>query len=348
MSEDTEKNQPASEKRRREFRERGQVAKSRDLSTGAVLVVGGVTILATARQAAEAVTVLTRVSFGALDRAGSNLGTAMVVKTLLQSVGFVGLACALTALATGFAQVGFLPTEAWAKLDFEKLNPLPRFTQMFASKEALGGLVSTILKVAIVVGVAYTAIASGMKTLVNASPASVAEGLTLARAVLVDILRRATPALLAIGVADYAWNRFKLEQALKMSNEEAREEHKEENGDPHVKGQRKRRAREILKSRSIAKVKTADVVIVNPTHYAVALQYRKGMRAPKVVAKGVDHVAAKIREMAQRHNVPIVSEPPLARALHKLVKVGHDVPAELYKAVAVVLAFVYRQKRRIA
>lgn len=343
-----DKDQPASEKRRKEFRERGQVAKSRDLSTGAVLVVGGVTILATARSAAEAVTILTRASLGSLSRHSTAVAPMMVVKTLFQAAGVVGIVCALTALATGFAQVGFLPTKAWAKLDLAKLNPVPRFGQMFGSKDAVLGIVMTVVKVGIVVGVCYASLASSMRLLVNSAPASISEALLLAQTVLVDILRRGTPVLLAIGAADYAWNRFKLEQQMKMSNQEAREEHKEENGDPHVKGQRKRRARELLKSRSIAKVKTADVVIVNPTHYAVALQYKKGMRAPKVVAKGVDEVAARIREAAKRHNVPIVSEPPLARALHKLVKVNHDVPAELYKAVAVVLAFVYRQKKRLA
>lgn len=348
MSEDAERNQPASDKRRQEFRERGQVAKSRDLSTGAVLVVGGVTIMATARQAAEAVTVLTRASFGAIGKAGTHVELGTVVWTVMQAAGFVGLACALTALATGFAQVGFLPSKAWAKFDFEKLNPLPRFGQMFGSKDAVLGIFATLLKVGLVVGVCGVSIASAIRILANAAPASIGEALQLAKTILVDILRRGTPVVLAIGAADYAWNRFKLEQSMKMSNEEMREENKEDNGDPHVKGQRKRRARELLKSRSIAKVKTADVVVVNPTHYAVALQYKKGMRAPKVVAKGVDEVAARIREMAKRHNVPIVREPPLARALHSTVKVGHDVPAELYKAVAVVLAFVYRQKRRVA
>jgi flagellar biosynthetic protein FlhB len=130
---------------------------------------------------------------------------------------------------------------------------------------------------------------------------------------------------------------------MMMSADELKREHKESEGDPMVKSRRRQRAREMAKRRIAVTVPTADVVVVNPTHYAVALRYDDTSdRAPIVVAKGVDEVAARIREIARKHGVPVMSRPPLARALHKHVKEGRPVPANLYRAVAEVLAYVYR------
>jgi flagellar biosynthesis protein FlhB len=154
------------------------------------------------------------------------------------------------------------------------------------------------------------------------------------------------PALAVVAAVDYMLSRRKINEQMKMTSEEVKREHRESDGDPMMKGKRKQKMKELAKRRMAAAVATADVVIVNPTHYAVALRYDdKQDRAPVVVAKGMDESADKIREVARQKGVPILSRPPLARALHKHVKEGRAIPSNLYKAVAEVLAYVYRLKR---
>lgn len=347
MSEDRE--HPASDKQRKEFRERGQVARSRELTMAGVLLVGGATVIGTLPRVSVTAVAFARAQLGGMARGHAGLSTTSIVWTLFSMIGVVGVVCALAALAASIAQAGVLPTKAWAKFDFEKLNPLPRLMQLFGSKQAFQSIALTFVKMAIIIGVSYGGLQAAAFKLANFAPASVADALSLAGEVLLTVAKRAIPAVLAIGAADYGFTRFKLEQEMKMTPEQVKEEYKEDNGDPHVKSHRRRRARELLKQRSVKAVATADVVVVNPTHYAVALSYKSSkMRAPKVVAKGLDESALRIKEIAKENNVPIVQDIPLARALHARVKVNREVPPDLYKAVALTLAFVYRQKQRVA
>lgn len=314
-----------------------------------VMVVGGATLIALLPQMAVSATAFTRATLGGLGRGTGAFTTTSILAFLFGLVGVVGIVCAFASLAASIAQAGVLPTKAWAKFDFEKLNPLPRLLQLFGSKQAFMTIALTLLKMAIVIGVSYGGLVEASHKLANFVPASVADALSLSGAVLMAVAKRAVPTVLAIGAADYGFTRFKLEQEMKMTPEQMKEEYKEDNGDPHVKGHRRRRARELMKARSVKAVATADVVVVNPTHYAVALSYKSGkMRAPKVVAKGLDEVALRIKEIAKENNVPIVQDIPLARALHAKVKVNREVPPELFKAVALVLAFVYKQKKKVA
>jgi flagellar biosynthetic protein FlhB len=152
-------------------------------------------------------------------------------------------------------------------------------------------------------------------------------------------------AFLIIAVIDFIINWFETEKQLKMSVKEIKDEHKSTEGDPKMKGRRMQMARDLVDSRSVKHVVEADVVVVNPTHYAVAIKY-DGMKmaAPKIVAKGVDEQAARIRSIARQNHIPVIPQPPLARALYRQVKVGGEVPTDLYQAVALVLAHVYRRK----
>jgi flagellar biosynthetic protein FlhB len=153
--------------------------------------------------------------------------------------------------------------------------------------------------------------------------------------------------IVALAAIDYALARRRIAAQMKMSPDEVKREHREQEGDPMVKGRRRQRMKELAKRRIAIAVAKADVVIVNPTHYAVALRYHERTdRAPIVVAKGIDELALKIREIARQHGVPVVSQPPLARALHKSVKEGRAIPANLFRAVAEVLAYVYRMRQR--
>jgi flagellar biosynthetic protein FlhB len=160
------------------------------------------------------------------------------------------------------------------------------------------------------------------------------------------ILVRALGLALFISAVDYFVNRRRLQKSLRMSKQELKEEFKQYEGDPHVKAARKRRAHELTRNRMLQEVAAADVVIVNPTHFAVALKYRDGDVAPKVVAKGRNHMALKIRSIAYRNGVLVQHDPPLARSLHRQCKLGHYVPAALYEAVAVVIAAAFRRRQR--
>ena len=158
-----------------------------------------------------------------------------------------------------------------------------------------------------------------------------------------ELAVKAGIAFLLIAVIDYIIKWYETEQDLKMSLKEIKDEHKNTEGDPMQKGKRRQMARDLVDSRSVKNVVEADVVVVNPTHYAVAIKYDSSMAAPKVLAKGVDEQAARIRAIARQHYIPVVPQPPLARALYRQVKVGKEVPSDLYQAVALVLAHVYKR-----
>jgi len=164
--------------------------------------------------------------------------------------------------------------------------------------------------------------------------------------VLLSILVRIGLAVLVVGVADWAFQRWRWEKNLRMSVQDVRDERKQSEGDPKLKSRIRERAQKMSSSRRMLDdVDSASVVVTNPTHYAVALQYERGVsEAPKVVAKGIDHLATRIRERAEEAGVPILERPPLARDLHRMVEVGDEIPPELYRAVAAVLSFVYRMR----
>jgi len=338
----TEKPTP---KRRREARERGTVAKSPDLQ-GAVVLLAGIAALGAAGPA-----LMERV--GEVTRASLSTDPATVtpdkVGTLLADVlgpVAVGLApvvviCAVAGLAIGIAQVGFKPSVKILKPDFKRINPVNGFKNIFGPN-ALFQAAKNILKVVVVAAVVLWALLphlAEVASMVGMSP--VALGAEIAGEMR-SIALRAAAAYLLIGVADYAYQRYRTEKSLRMSKQEVKDELKTQDLAPEIKSALRRRQAEMARARMMADVPTADVVVTNPTHYAVALRYDGSTPAPVVVAKGMDHLAARIREIARDAGVPIVPDPPLARSLYRTVEVGQEIPEQLYQAVAQVLAYVYR------
>jgi flagellar biosynthesis protein FlhB len=165
---------------------------------------------------------------------------------------------------------------------------------------------------------------------------------------ILGIAKRAAIAYMVIAILDFVYQRWRHEKSLKMDKQEVKDEHKNANTPPEVRGAIRRRQMQAAKARMMAAVPEADVVVTNPTHYAVALKYDGEKLAPEVVAKGKDLIAAQIRKIARENDVPVVPDPPLARTLHATVEVGHQIPEELYQAVAQLLAFVYRVANRKA
>ncbi|MFD1702746.1 flagellar biosynthesis protein FlhB [Methylopila henanensis] len=226
-----------------------------------------------------------------------------------------------------------------------KISPLSGFKRLF-SVESFVNFLKGLLKLAIVGVVIWMVIwpeRQRVSALVAADPVQMLGAL---KTLSLDVLVSAVAVFAVIALADYVWQRRRWNERLKMSIQEIKEEHKQQEGDPHIKARIRQLRNERSRKRMMAQVPNATVVIANPTHYAVALKYEPGMNAPLCVAKGVDALALRIRKIAEEAGVEVVENPPLARALHAAIEIDREIPAEHYKAVAEVIGFVMRRKRR--
>jgi flagellar biosynthesis protein FlhB len=232
-----------------------------------------------------------------------------------------------------------------AKLNFGKLNPINGFKNLFSAK-SLGEVVKSILKIIIIGYIMYAEIKSNLTQLLTIYNLSVETSVTWIAQLILTVCLKACIAFLIIGVADYFYQWWNYERQMKMSKQDVKDEYKQTEGSPETKGRIRAQQRKMTRMRQIQAVPSADVVIRNPTHYAIALKYdRDKGHAPVVVAKGQNNVALKIVEVAMASKVHIVENRPLAQALYKTVDVGDEIPEEFYKAVAEVLAYIYKLKR---
>ena len=351
MAQGGEKSERPTEKRLRDARREGQVAKSQDL-TSALALLAAVAVLwlgggHTAARLSEAMRSGITGAFafeGDLDRAAAlsvlTGGTQAMAAALLPL--FVALF--VVAALSGYLQVGSIFAFESIKPKMEKLNPAESFKEKFFKGRSYVELLKTLLKMAVVGFVILAALWSSLRDiamLVRQPPPAVA-AFTLS--LLASIGLKVGLALVVLGAGDYFLQRFLFLKEMKMSKQEVKEEWKESEGDPLLKGMRRQIHRDILMQSMIAAVRGADVVVANPTHVAVALRYdREEMGAPVVVAKGAELIAAKIRETANEAGVPIMRDVPLARTLYEL-ELDSEIPEELFEAVAVVLRWVYSMK----
>lgn len=247
-------------------------------------------------------------------------------------------------LAGNFAQGGLAFSGEALMPKADKFNPAKNIKRIFGL-DSVVNLLKSLIKLLFIGVVAYgvlSPVIENAPALVNAPLPSVAAKLG---ETLYSLAFRCGLVLLLLACADYGYAWYKHEKSLRMSKQEIRDEYKEQEGDPMVKGQRRRAARELTQKRSMAEIPTASVVITNPTHFAVALRYdRTKDAAPIVVAKGADLIAAKIRAIAKENDIPLVENPPLARALFRSVEPNQIIPVEFFGAVAEILAYVFRQK----
>ncbi len=345
-----EKTEKATPKRREDARRKGQIARGAELPAA----LGFLAVLITLNALRE------NLFNGAghflaetMRNAGSNNPLAIAdVHNLILEGGKVFAMLSLPVMGAAFV-AGLVGNFAQGGLSFsiEALKPKPnRFSpasnikKIFGSDNAVN-LVKTFVKLVFLGSVAYGVLAPVIidaPNLMNAPLSSVAARLGTA---FYSLALRFGLVLLILALADYGWSWYKNEKSMRMSKQEIRDEYKEQEGDPMVKNQRRRAARALTQRRSLAAVPTATVIITNPTHFAVALRYnREKDAAPIVVAKGADEIARKIREIAGTNNIPLVENPPLARALYKAVEPNQVIPIELFSAVAEVLAFVFRQR----
>jgi flagellar biosynthetic protein FlhB len=249
------------------------------------------------------------------------------------------------ALGAQLLQTGFLVSAAQLAPKFSKISPLAGFKRL-VSADALMEFLKSLVKFAILGTAAWWVLSGDVAQLAAAAEWPVQALLRAALNEVFRVLAAVLAALAALTLLDLLWTRFQFTRQLRMSRQDLREEHKDSEGDPHLKARVRRIRQERARTRMMAQVKTAAVVVTNPTHYAVALAYDRGRQAaPTVVAKGMDAVAARIRAEAQKHNIPLYADPPLARALFP-VELGSEIPTEHYQAVAEVIAFVWKLRNR--
>lgn len=348
-----DKTEKATPKRRAEARKKGQVARSADLC-------GAVVLLA-------ALAAMTAFGPGIVDGlAGSMRGmlsetahpdkvSAAGLGPLLSTAGLaiaaavapVALACLLAGVVANIAQFGFRFTPAGLKPDPKRLNPVQGAKNVFG----VNALVETLKssgKVAIVGAIAALALLPNLTdiaAMVGIQPPQLGEEIASG---IAGIAWKAGAAYLLISFADFFWQRHRLEKQLRMGKEEIRREQKEDSISPELRASQRRRAQQMSRGRMMAAVLGADVVVANPTHFAVALKYDGTRPAPICVAKGRDLIALQIRRVAEENGVPVVENPPLARSLFDSVELEREIPEHLYRAIAELLAFVYRSARRRA
>ncbi|MCP9474923.1 MAG: flagellar biosynthesis protein FlhB [Nitrospira sp.] len=354
MAEDrSNKTERATPKRKEEARRKGQVALSRDLSTAAVLL-GGIGLLAATLPAGlQAMIDMTRegltLSFPETFRNGLTIEQvhARVIRAGWEVLGVTLPILGGLLLIGGGAtilQTGFLFRPEALQLDPGRINPLKGLSRLF-SLRSLVELLKGLFKIAIVTGVGFVAVRGDLGQVPGLTELDFGTSLHVTGWLLLKAALAVGGAIGVLAGLDYLYQRYEWERSLRMSKEEVKEEHKSTEGDPLIKSRVRTAQRELLKKRMLAAVKTADVVVTNPTHLAVALKYDAvKMAAPCVVAKGAGEVAERIREMARHHGVPVVEHKFVARTLFALVDVGKEIPSDLYRAVAEILAFVYRAR----
>ena len=258
----------------------------------------------------------------------------------------IAAAAALGGLALGVAEAGYHPNIELAAPKWDRLDPLPKLKQMLMLQETAVDIALQLARVVVVGVVAYQSVKDTFPRLMQLNRVDLQTGATELASALLELSLWASLALAALALLDFLKSYRKHEQSIRMSRQELKEEMKQQEGDPRIKHRQRARAREALK-RGLAKaVASSDFVVANPTHIAVALRYRVHEGAPMVTAKGYEEVALYIRKLAKDHDIPVIENRPLARALAKRVKPGRPVPIDLYAAVAEILAFVYRLKKR--
>lgn len=342
-----EKTERPTPRRLEEARRRGQVAKSLDVNTAVVLMAGIVILKFQLTGMGERLASLAREMFGHFPKEDFTTTTLYnQCFSLLQQyaliVGPTLFFLLLCGLAINYAQVGVLFTVEPLKPSFSKINPLSGFGRIFSTRSAVETL-KAILKMSVVAYVVSKVILDHYPDLAGTVLLDrVSAGVLFAK-VAWEIAWRATMVLLIFGALDYFYQRWEYERGLKMTRQEIRDEAKQSEGDPLVKGRIRRAMRDAARRRMMQDVPKATVVITNPTHFAVALRYdRAKMGAPVVVAKGMDLIAQRIKQIAAENNVPLVENVPLARALHKQVEIDQEIPEDLYAAVAEILVMVQK------
>ncbi|HKQ68449.1 MAG TPA: EscU/YscU/HrcU family type III secretion system export apparatus switch protein [Polyangiaceae bacterium] len=345
----SDKTEKATPERRKKAREKGDFAKAKD--AGGIAASLGV-LLALVTMGPSAVDKLGRFARRCFSEpfdlvGGDPSGTIIRTVDVLGSFALpTAITAALAGVAVGFLQAGFLPQTNLIVPDLARLDPSGKLKNMFVPGQAFFELLQSLLRVAVVGYVVYWTLSGALPTIIHLSRADIWGAASATAKALAELMIKATGGLALLTAADYAYSKYRWEKQNMMSRQEVKDEMRQMEGDPRVKAQQRAQARRRLKKGLVKQVRTADVILANPTHISVALRYRAKEGAPVLAAKGYDETALRIRELAKEAGIPVIENKPLARAIAARVRVGKAIPVDLYAAVAEVLAFVYRLKQK--
>mgnify|MGYP000906520535 FL=1 len=351
-----EKTEPATEKKLREAREEGKVSKSKELTAAFDLIVLFLVLkIFVAVTGSGFISVFEYVyklmpdflSMYAMDMSAEAVNGffgEIYRQMLIISWPFFLFGFAITLIISIF-QVGWKVSTKPMKPKMDRFNPISGFKRII-SKDSIFEFFKSVLKIGVIMYVAYTSIKDHQNDLFILYDIPLGQAIALCGEVVIDAGLKISIVYLVVGIADYAYQKFRFNEEMKMTKQEVKDEYKNTEGNPEIKGRQRQRMREASRRRMMQDVPKADVVITNPTHLAVAIKYEPELnKAPVVLAKGEDHLAQKIRELAKENRIEIVENKPLARMLYANVEVGSEIPPELYQAVAEILAMVYNMKK---
>jgi flagellar biosynthetic protein FlhB len=350
-SDQGERSEEATQTRREDFRKRGQIAQTRELPAVFVLFASLGLIWGASKFFYSEIHSLFELCYGqgfvAVARGQSSLFvlSKYALETTFWMTGPVlGVLLVISFAATAI-QTGLNYNEEALQFNLERIDPLQGLFRIFSLKALVEGI-KALFKLCVILGISYWLLKDQLMVLPQLIHFSLGQIFEYMSTLLIRLLSGVGMFMAFLAAGDYLFQRWEIEQEMKMTKQEVREEHKSREGDPMVKARIKRVQREIAGRRMMEEVPKADVIVTNPTHIAVALKYDETMVSPKLIAKGADLIAEKIKALAKEHAIPIVENKPLARTIFKTLKIGQAVPRELYTAVAEVLSYVYRLRRK--
>jgi flagellar biosynthesis protein FlhB len=346
------KTEDATPRKLEEARKKGDVAKSMDVgaaasllgATAVLLGAGGYFATSMAEQLLPFIAAPHAMIGGLETGAGVEIG-AQALWAIAPFLGAVMLATIIGGAGGNLAQSGLMFTSDKLKPQWERVSPMAGFKRIFGP-DGLVQFIKTFLKLLAVSAICWMVLKSHVREFENLAAMSPATILPFARDLAISLMVSAILFLSFTAGADYIWQRFRFAKRMMMTKEEVKEDYKQSEGDPHVKAKLKQIRAQRSRQRMMQAVPTATVIVTNPTHYSVALRYEKGDPAPICVAKGVDALALRIREVAREHSVPIVENIPLARALYAAVDVDETIPREHFEAAAKIIGFVMQSRKK--
>ena len=350
-----EKTEPATQKKLDDARKEGKVAKSKELTSAFMLIALFLILKIFISYIGENLVNIFSIVYrrmggyvnpgelGFTSQAVAAFTMQMLIQILLSVWPFF-LIGVVIAILVSIVQVGWKVSAKPMEPKLSKFNPINGFKRIF-SKESLFNLVMAIIKIVLIALIAYFSVRDKANDLFVLYEISLKQAISLVGEIILDTGLKISLVYLIVGLADFIYQKRKFSEDMKMTKQEVKDEYKNTEGDPQIKGRQRRKMQEASQRRMMQDVPKADVVITNPTHFAVALKYDANTgKAPVLLAKGEDYVALKIKEVAKENHVEIVENKPLARMIYHNVDIGAEIPPELYQAVAEVLATVYRMK----
>lgn len=347
-----EKTEEPTQERRMDFRRRGQVAQTKELASVFMLLGSALLMWLLGKYFVTQLIQVFEYSYGetlvSMIRNGDMMPALKfsATKATLLVLPVIGLA-GIFGFASSVLQIGFLNSEEALKFKFDRLNPVQGFQRMFSLRGVVEGLKS-LVKLMLIIMIVVMLIKSELFTVPYLIQFSIDQMFVFVGGLTLKLFMAIGFFMLAVAALDYGYQKWELEKQMRMTKQEVKEEFRNREGDPLIKARIRKIQREIATRRMMNDVPKADVIITNPTHLAVALKYdNTKYPAPYLVAKGADLIAEKIKNIAREHNIPIVENKPLARTMFKTMKIGQFIPRDLYNAVAEVLAYVYKLKKKV-